>query len=160
MKKINLLQFFINSFRLIFPRGWAKVLMLSTRFIPSLKEYKANLSNDDYLYIDLSDRMCLGYFFYGCHPHESGTERFFYKYCKPGFCVLDVGANIGYYTRLASKLVGDAGQVISFEPLPKAYNLLKKNTCDLDNTKIYKCGLSSSEGDMNFYVREAGDLHC
>jgi len=153
----NLLQILVNSFRVIIPRGWAQILKLSARLIPSLKEYKAHLSNDDYLYIDLSDRMCIGYFFHGGHPHEAGTEHFFYKYCKPGFSVMDIGANVGYYTRLASKLVGDGGKVLGFEPLPKAYNLLLKNTCDLDNTKIYKCGLSSSEGDTNFYIREAGD---
>ena len=35
-----------------------------------------------------------------------------------GSVALDVGANIGVYTRLLSKLVGRAGTVCAFEPVP------------------------------------------
>jgi FkbM family methyltransferase len=156
MKKQNLLQFLVNKLRLIFPRGWSIVLKLITKLIPSLKTYKAYLLNSDYLYIDLSSNMCQGYFFYGGHPHENGTDRFFLKYIKPGFCVMDIGANVGYYTRLASKLVG-SGSVISFEPLPKAYKLLKKNSYDLKNTEVFNCALSSDEGNGSFFIRDSGD---
>ena len=46
---------------------------------------------------------------------------------KPGMCVVDVGAHIGYYTLLFAKYVGSAGCVISFEPLPANFALLQKN---------------------------------
>lgn len=36
----------------------------------------------------------------------------------PGSVVLDVGANVGIYTRVLSETVGAAGRVHSFEPLP------------------------------------------
>jgi FkbM family methyltransferase len=42
--------------------------------------------------------------------------------------VLDIGANIGLYTLLLAKLVGDDGSVIAFEPGPISYNLLSLNT--------------------------------
>lgn len=35
---------------------------------------------------------------------------------KPGQVLFDIGANIGYYTMLGSKLVGDNGAVFAFEP--------------------------------------------
>ena len=43
---------------------------------------------------------------------------------KPGNVFIDVGANIGYYTLLASSIVGMEGQVIAFEPERKNFELL------------------------------------
>jgi FkbM family methyltransferase len=44
-----------------------------------------------------------------------------------GDVVLDVGANIGYYTLLFAKLVGPRGKVFAFEPDANNFQLLKKN---------------------------------
>src|SRR5271157_4839677 len=46
---------------------------------------------------------------------------------RRGNIVLDVGANIGYYTLLFARLVGDEGRVYAFEPDPHNFALLKKN---------------------------------
>lgn len=46
---------------------------------------------------------------------------------KEGDIVLDLGANIGYWTCLFSELVGKNGKVYSFEPSPANFELLKKN---------------------------------
>jgi len=45
----------------------------------------------------------------------------------PGDVFIDVGANIGYYTLLASKLVGELGLVVAIEPSPTIFNTLKNN---------------------------------
>jgi FkbM family methyltransferase len=44
-----------------------------------------------------------------------------------GDTVLDIGANIGYYTLIFAKLVGEHGKVFAFEPDPTNFALLKKN---------------------------------
>ena len=44
-----------------------------------------------------------------------------------GDIFVDVGANIGYYTLLASKLVGPSGIVICIEPVPETFKVLLKN---------------------------------
>jgi FkbM family methyltransferase len=46
---------------------------------------------------------------------------------KEGDTVIDLGANIGYYTLLFAKLVGKSGKVIAFEPHPENFAILKKN---------------------------------
>lgn len=44
-----------------------------------------------------------------------------------GDWVLDVGANVGHYTRRFSELVGVKGRVIAFEPMPATFSLLAAN---------------------------------
>ena len=46
---------------------------------------------------------------------------------KTGDTVLDIGANIGYFTCLMAKMVGEGGKVFAFEPDPGNLNLLRKN---------------------------------
>ena len=44
---------------------------------------------------------------------------------KPGMCFVDIGANFGYFSLVASKLVGDSGKVLAFEPMPNFYKRLE-----------------------------------
>lgn len=64
---------------------------------------------------------------------------------KPGSTFLDIGANIGYFSLLASRMVGEAGRVISVEPSHRA---LRKFT---ENMHRNRCGnvtlLSVGAGD-------------
>lgn len=46
---------------------------------------------------------------------------------RPGDWVLDVGANVGHYTKRFSELVGARGRVIAFEPIPATFSLLAAN---------------------------------
>ncbi len=47
---------------------------------------------------------------------EPHSTRLVKKLVKPGDVAFDVGANIGYYSVLLSKVVGEAGQIFCFEP--------------------------------------------
>ena len=58
---------------------------------------------------------------------ETGTTKVFEETLKPGNCVLDIGANVGYFTLLAARLVGPEGKVYAFEPEPSNYEVLVKN---------------------------------
>lgn len=44
-----------------------------------------------------------------------------------GDCVIDVGANVGHYTKRFSELVGKDGRVIAFEPVPETFAVLAGN---------------------------------
>lgn len=52
---------------------------------------------------------------------------------KPGSHVVDIGAHVGFYTLLLSKLVGSEGVVLAFEPLTWNFSVL------IENVKINGC---------------------
>jgi len=58
---------------------------------------------------------------------EPGLTKYFRTLIKPGNVVVDVGANVGFYTLLAAQLLQGKGRIYSFEPAPRTYKLLKDN---------------------------------
>jgi FkbM family methyltransferase len=58
---------------------------------------------------------------------EPNLTNFFVNTIRPGDVVVDVGANIGYFSLLASNLAGPSGKVISIEAAPQTYELLRRN---------------------------------
>lgn len=58
---------------------------------------------------------------------EPHVTRVFRTLLSPGDVCVDVGASVGYYTLLASKLVGRDGHVYSLEPAPRTYDALASN---------------------------------
>jgi len=66
----------------------------------------------------------------GTHQQWLGTfERFkqeiFCEMVGKGDTVLDIGAHVGYFTLLASRLVGEHGRVLAVEPSPRNYRYLQ-----------------------------------
>jgi FkbM family methyltransferase len=56
--------------------------------------------------------------------YEVHLSAVFEKYCTSGMTVVDVGANLGYYSLLASRLVGPSGRVVALEPNSENCRLL------------------------------------
>lgn len=86
--------------------------------------------------------------------HEESTTALFKKAVKPGHIVVDLGANIGYFTLLAAKLIGEDGKVFSFEPEPKNFGYLKKNI-ELNHYKnvfAYQKAVSNNVGKTKLFI--------
>ena len=49
------------------------------------------------------------------------------QYVDPTLDVIDVGANVGFYTVLAARLVSSKRRILSIEPTPEALKLLRNN---------------------------------
>lgn len=64
---------------------------------------------------------------------------------RTGDTVLDIGANLGYLTVPFSKWVGDSGQVHAVEPVAPVLNVLRKNTIQRKNVRIYPYALGTEE---------------
>ena len=62
----------------------------------------------------------------GYQPEERLT-RHFVRLLRPGDCVIDIGANVGYYTMVAARLVGPVGCVHAFEASPQTAAWLVAN---------------------------------
>jgi FkbM family methyltransferase len=58
---------------------------------------------------------------------EAALTSFFRRTLKEGTTFVDVGANLGYFALLASKLVGATGRVIAIEPIPANLQSLQLN---------------------------------
>jgi FkbM family methyltransferase len=66
----------------------------------------------------------------------------------------DLGANVGFYSLLASTLVGNEGMVFSFEPSPRNLEYLSKHIelNRVSNCRIFDMAVSSSDGVAQFYL--------
>jgi FkbM family methyltransferase len=157
MNSNPVLQSTVQFWRQIVPRGWSPLLAEVARAYPPLQSYRARLSDNDRLFIDLREYMCHTYFYYGRLPHEEGTQRLLKAVLREGSTFVDVGANVGFFTRMASHLVGPAGAVMAIEPSPTALRLLRLNTRDLENVRVLAQGLGARTGVTTFYVRKRGD---
>lgn len=65
---------------------------------------------------------------------------------KEGDVVIDIGANLGYYTVPLSDLCGKEGKVIAVEPVELFRNVLIKNLGSRRNVEVLACALGEEDG--------------
>ena len=88
---------------------------------------------------------------------EQNVKNIFLENISSGDVVIDVGANIGDYTLIACKKIGDSGKVLAFEPLPETFSILKRN---IQLNKITHCqpflkAVGEKPGIVNLYKTNA-----
>ena len=86
--------------------------------------------------------------------YEKDTTDLFKEIIRPGMTVFDIGAHIGYFTRLFSRLAGRTGKIFAFEPDPENFALLEKNIAHLSNVTLINAAVSDNEGTIDFYQIE------
>ena len=88
--------------------------------------------------------------------HEPAEGQLLQQLVGSGQSVIDVGANIGYFTLLLAKLVGPRGHVFAFEPDPTNFALLKKNIAANAYTNITaeQCAVSNSKEPLHLFLCE------
>lgn len=95
--------------------------------------------------------------------HEVETTAQIRHLLKPGMVMLDIGGHVGYYTRIATQLVGDTGRVIAFEPHPRNVAMLRRNTAARPNVTVLQVALAEQEGTAELYdylmMSASGSLH-
>jgi FkbM family methyltransferase len=85
--------------------------------------------------------------------YEEDLLRLFSELVRPGDCVLDIGANLGYFTLLASRLVREGGKVHAFEASCKTFDRLAANLAlnSLQNVVLHHCAVSDCRGMLDFF---------
>jgi len=84
-------------------------------------------------------------------PQETELMDLLSRECK---CILDIGANIGWYSSRFAK-VNSSAHVYAFEPLPQSYQYLQKNIALNQlgaRVSCYSFGLSDVAGAIDFYI--------
>ncbi len=86
--------------------------------------------------------------------YEPYATKIFLHHLRPGMTVIDVGANIGYYSVLAASVVGSTGQIYAFEPDPENFALLQQNaqTNSMPQIKPVAAALSEQTGKSTLYL--------
>lgn len=100
--------------------------------------------------------------FYFSGRFEPSVTDFYCSLLKEGMTVADVGASTGYYTLLASKIVGKSGLVLSFEPEPHRFRELVDNILinECNNVKPFKLAISDKEGEAEFELVDTSGYGC
>ncbi len=79
---------------------------------------------------------------------------------KPGDYFIDVGANIGYYSLLASKLTGDNGKVVAVEAAPWIHALLNKQISlnKLRNVRTVSAAAAETRGILKVFAGASDNI--
>lgn len=108
------------------------------------------------------------------------------EWVSAGDWVIDVGANVGHYTAQLSRLVGPAGRVLAFEPVPETFELLAANmgvagarnvtlvnaaaSAEMGSARVslpqfssgltnyYRAGITSEDGDLSVLMLPLDNL--
>lgn len=109
---------------------------------------QANLFCGEKIMVRLPETVSESLVFYHCL--EIGLSKILLQYLRPSMIFVDIGAHIGYFTLLGSKLVSSTGIVYSFEPTPNTYKLLCKNVEGKQNIKTINAAAWSTETTLQF----------
>lgn len=87
---------------------------------------------------------------------EPNETHWVSRFVRPGDVFVDIGANVGYYTLVASRLVGDTGHVYAFEPDPIAFSILERNVAlnGITNVTLEQKAVSNEKGSIQLFLSE------
>lgn len=89
--------------------------------------------------------------------YEYEKQQLVAREVRPNTVFYDVGANVGFYTLLASRLVG-AGKVFAFEPVPKNIAYLRHHLTlnRVTNAEIFPLAVGDQNGMVSFSIEQTG----
>lgn len=79
---------------------------------------------------------------------EAGPIRRLQPYAQPGTWLLDVGANVGFFTRRMAGWVAGGGRVLAFEPEPVNFERLKKAVGHLPQVECIQAAVAEAPGEL------------
>ncbi len=128
---------------------------LSHRILPSDEKIWARVERGpgQGLWIELNPRTGQHYLHGDVEP---AVQQVLAERLKPGMVFYDLGANIGFFSLLAARLVGATGKVFSFEPDPEIAGRLRRNIArnGFRNVQVVEAGVWSASGNINFVAAD------
>jgi len=91
--------------------------------------------------------------------HEPRTTDLIKSVLKPGMKIIELGANVGYYTLIEAGIIGNEGLIYAFEPVIENYFNLQKNVTinNYNNVLFYNIAISDIEGKQEFTTTTASN---
>ncbi len=73
---------------------------------------------------------------------------------RPGATFFDIGANIGFVTLIAARLVGPGGRVVAFEPVPANVAAIRENLAlnGIDWVEVHETAVAREPGKASLIV--------
>tara|TARA_Y100001970_G_scaffold294299_1_gene450052 strand:+ start:7425 stop:8258 length:834 start_codon:yes stop_codon:yes gene_type:complete len=118
--------------------------------------FKVGLNIGDIrLYANSLDRF-LAIIFWKLSLLEGFESKYLLKIIRPGWTILDIGANIGFYTIQFAKAVNKNGIVFAVEPANNNIDMLKKNIeiNEVKNVRIINKAISSKTDSGELFLSE------
>jgi FkbM family methyltransferase len=84
---------------------------------------------------------------------EPNLTNYILRALRPGDCLIDVGANVGYYTLLGAKSIGESGKVHAIEASPMICSLLRNNLelNDYENITVHNLAVSDKISSLEIF---------
>jgi FkbM family methyltransferase len=106
-----------------------------------------SLSDGQILTIDLGDR--IQRLMWG-GVYEPQVRRCLTAFLRPGDTFVDVGAHIGFFSLIASSLVGSSGRVYSFEANSSLFPTLRSNAAQFPWMEVFLRAVCNKSGSVAF----------
>ena len=96
--------------------------------------------------------------FWDCIPHESRESALIRRLALGCRVAVDIGAHVGYYSRLIWQMMQGKGSIYAFEPDPRTFIYLEENVRGRPGLSAYKMALGESHGRARFFSAVSSDL--
>jgi len=105
-----------------------------------------------FLYLNPNDPVVSGAIFF--NVYEKSESKFLKTICFEGMNVLDIGANIGFYTAIFSQFAKEKGVVVAIEPDEESYKYLSQsiNSFTYKNVLSFKVAASDTKQKLPLYI--------
>ena len=110
------------------------------------------------MYVSLDDDF-IGGSIIRTREYEPHLSRVFRQHIRPGMQVLDIGANMGYFSLLAASLVGPGGRVYSWEPSSSNVRMLRASQIvnHFSNIEIVQAAAGAQTGLLHYFPNASND---
>lgn len=131
--------------------GWQKLVSVLGPHLTGRTYYGASLN------CDIHDFIMKRIFFFNIW--EPSVSKAISDILQAGDVFVDVGANIGYDSLLASKLVGDGGQVVAIEANSSIFRQLQDNLArnGVSNVRTIRAAAGDKKGKLTLHGGDAGN---
>lgn len=93
--------------------------------------------------------------------YEPEERRWYEAHVQPGDVVVEVGANVGFFSTILARLVGPEGHVFCYEPDPVLNAILRRNVTanGYPQVDVREAAVADQPGTMTFYrsAKSQGD---